>query len=188
MNGVVITGYPGAGKSIAGEMLSGQLDAQMYETGDVVRQGAARHFDMPIEELSSDKLGDYSTMRRETDGGDYVIQDVFDNILHSPESHAPTTVISGLRDTEAPSLCEEFFDNFLIVWIQVDFDTRLHRLQDRGRQDEASFTAGDLEARDKREDGWGTGDLYEQRDVVVNNTTTLGELYRRLQAVEYLLQ
>jgi len=185
--GIAITGYPGSGKSIAGEKLAYNLNGVNYETGDVVRRGASRHFEQPVEDLSSEELGMYSTMRREKDGGDYVIKDVFENLERNPDFPRDPAIITGMRDSEVPNQCEEFFDRFLIVWIEADFETRLERLQDRGRQDEGGFTEEDLIERDEREDQWGTGDLYNQRDVTILNDSTLPTFYDRLSAVEGLL-
>jgi dephospho-CoA kinase len=186
--GIAVTGYPGAGKSLVGEFLEEKLGGEECETGDIVRRGAARHFECSVDELSSDELGDYSTMRRKEDGGDYVIQDVFDNLRRNPGFPMNPAIITGMRDSEVPNLCEEFFDNFLIVWVEASFGKRLERIQDRGRQDEDSFDEENLRKRDSREDDWGTGRLYTKRDVVIKNDDTIPTLSSRLNAIQYLIQ
>lgn len=185
--GIAVTGYPGAGKSLAGDRLEEHLDGIQYETGDIVRRGAARHFGLDVGSISSEALGKYSTMRREKDGGDYVMQDVFDNLKRNPNFPSQPAIITGMRDSVAPMISNRFFDRFIIVWLEAGFSTRLERIQGRGRQDEADFTPDDLRDRDERERKWGTDDLHKWRDVVIPNEGSRFDLDDRLKAVEHLL-
>lgn len=179
--GYAIVGYPGAGKSLAGEILSEKIDGITIETGDIVREGAEGYFGTSAEELPSDKVGEYSTMRREVDGGDYVAQDVItllENNSRFPENPA---IIVGMRDTESLELLRTFFDRFEIIWIHARFDRRLQRLIERDRQDEGDFTKEKLKIRDGRENMWGTGDLVFEADVAIHNDGTIAELEDKIE-------
>lgn len=181
--GIAICGFPGAGKSEAGHILAELTDGINIETGDIVREGAQSHFDRPSTELSSDELGDYSTMRRERDGGEYVAQDTIERLeQHSAFPEHPA-IITGMRDSESPALFGEFFAFFRIVWIHADFDTRLERLQGRGRQDESAFTKENLARRDGRESMWGTSDCTFKADIHIDNGGSLAELREQLREV-----
>lgn len=166
---IVISGYPGAGKSLAGKALSESIDGIFIETGDIVREEAAKYFDRPVEELSSHELGEYSTMRREKDGGDYVIQDVCERLEKRDDFPEKPVILSGLRDTESIPLLSDWSDEYWVIWIEASFETRLERLQSRGRQDENSYTEEELKKRDKRERKWGLESMREERDFTVNN-------------------
>ncbi|ELZ84413.1 hypothetical protein C453_12741 [Haloferax elongans ATCC BAA-1513] len=168
--GVVVIGLPGAGKSTAGEMLADELDAIELETGDIVREGARDHFDVDsTDDLSSDALGDYSTMRRDVDGGDYVAQDIIDRLEAADAVPAKPVVVIGMRDTEAIPALELWFDSLATVWVHAPFDERLDRLQGRGRQDESDFDADDLVRRDGRESMWGTPEWAFWADAKLRN-------------------
>lgn len=178
-----LIGLPGAGKSTVAEEMGTILDADVIETGDYVRAGARDHFGTDDGELSSQELGDYSTMRRRTDGGDYVAQDVIADL----DGDEGTIIISGMRDTEVPDLFDETFGEFSIIWIHAPFDERLSRLQGRGRQDEGDFTADDLASRDGRESMWGTTDLMARHDIMFENTGDEDELYDDVSDLLYIL-
>jgi len=190
--GVGVVGYPGTGKSSVGEYLAadigidygnhseGDSSAVLIGTGDLVRRMAAEHFGIEdTTELSSDELGDYSTDRRNEDGGDYVGQDVISVLDEKPQFPDQPVIISGMRDTEVPELFREYFGTFVILWVQSDFSDRLSRLQDRGRQDESEFTPSALMNRDSRERDWGIGDLVRQCDVMVRNDSSIEDLRSR---------
>lgn len=178
---IAVVGYPGAGKSTAGRILSTGLSGIHIETGDVVRAGAVEYYDVDgTEELSSEQLGQYSTMRRRDDGGDYVAQDVIDQLERMENFPRETAVIVGMRDTAVPELFDEYFDDFVTVWVHATFETRLERLQERGRNGEDTFTEDDLKYRDGRENMWGTAECAFQADLRVMNEKSIEELRHSL--------
>lgn len=181
--GIAVVGYPGAGKSEAGRILADLTGGILIETGDIVREGAEEHFGKPAEDLPSGVLGDYSTMRREQDGGDYVAQDVLEQLSAYEDFPERPAIISGMRDTESPALFREHLDRFGIVWVHAEFDVRLQRLQDRGRQDEGGYSREELAERDGRESMWGVSDLSFIADARVSNESSLEELRQHLLEV-----
>ncbi|RDZ61392.1 hypothetical protein C5B90_19150 [Haloferax sp. Atlit-12N] len=182
--GVVVVGLPGAGKSTAGEILVDELDGLELETGDIVREGACDHFDVAsTEALSSDELGDYSTMRRDVDGGDYVAHDVIERLEATDAFPDQPAVVIGMRDTEALVALELWFHTLEVVWVHAPFDERLDRLQGRGRQDESDFGQEDLIRRDGRESMWGTPEWAFWADAKVWNGHSPEMLEQRVRAV-----
>jgi len=176
MRGIVVVGFPGAGKTEAGKFAATALDgAHVIETGGVVRRGAAQFYQEDVENLTSDQLGEYSTMRRERDGGDYVARDVIETLEEDAGADQPAVII-GMRDTEALPVLRDHFERLQIVWIHAPHDVRLERLQDRDRQDEAGFTSEGLQRRDGRESMWGTPEWAFHADVRILNTGTLDHL------------
>lgn len=181
MHGITVVGLPGSGKSEAGEFAAEALDgAHVLETGGVVRRGAAQFFQRDLSELTSDELGEYSTMRRERDGGDYVARDVIETLDQHERDPDQPAVIVGMRDTEALPALEDYFEVHLIIWIHAPHGVRLERLQERDRQDEASFTSEDLQRRDGRECMWGTPEWAVHSDIQILNTGTLEHLRKRV--------
>ena len=179
--GYGVAGYPAAGKSVVGEKLEQLLGGINIETGNVVRREASKHFDCDVEQLSSKELGEYSTMRRETDGGDYVAQDVIEQLEDNPDFPERPVIVTGMRDSEVPELFNEYFDHFQLVFVDASEGIRLERLRGRGRQDESDFTREDLRERDEREAEWGTADLHDKADTHIINEGTVDELVDKLQ-------
>jgi len=178
---IAVVGYPGAGKSLVGEKLAAMTGSVSIETGDVVRDGAVEYFDVgSADELSSNQLGKYSTMRRREDGGDYVAHDVVEQLENDPWYPVVPAVIIGMRDTQAPAFFEEYFDSFQILWVHAPFQTRLERLQDRGRNGEQEFTESDLKQRDGRENMWGTAECVFRADHRIMNDGDIQDIYEEL--------
>jgi len=189
-----LIGYPGAGKSTVGKILADATAGINIETGDTVRQGAVEEFGVDsAEALSGAQLGDYSTMRRDRDGGDYVAQDVIDQLEQDYDSFPNRpVVIAGMRDSEVPQLFDSYFDHFYVVWVHAPAHVRLERLNDRGRQDEGNMSPADLiggeayenehgsPSRDVREERWGTGQLTLLYDRIVFNMGGLPELKHQI--------
>lgn len=181
--GYSVIGYPAAGKSEAARSLASHTQGILIESGDVVRRGAESHFGQPADDLTSDQLGEYSTQRREEDGGTYVADDIVEQLEAHDEFPRRVAIISGMRDTESTPVFESYFDHYFICWVHATFDTRLERLRERGRQDEDGFTKDYLAKRDGRESMWGTSDLAFESDYTVENEGRLSELDARMEAV-----
>ncbi len=190
-HGIVVVGYPAAGKTTVSHIIAGLTDSVCIETGDIVRDGAREYFSDTIEEIGSHELGEYSTMRRKQDGGDYVATDVIEQLQSQDSFPRVSAVISGMRDKEAFETLREFFDILSIVAVTAEPETRLQRLQERGKNDESDFTRNDLEMRDQREKDWGTAYWMsaERADesvyvyTISNDTDSLLDLTSNIQSV-----
>lgn len=175
--GIAVVGFPASGKSEVSECLGEITDSLVIETGDIVRDSYAKDTGNDPEEDSSKSLGEYSTMRREEDGGDYVAQDVVSWAEDHDRIPGNAIVISGMRDTESPALFEDYFDTFHIVHVHAPFNERLRRLQERDRQDESNYTKADLAERDGRESMWGTSDLIPMAGNTILNDGAVEDLH-----------
>jgi len=190
-HGIIVVGYPAAGKTTVSHIIAGLTNSVCIETGDIVRDGAREYFSDTIEEIGSHELGEYSTMRRKQDGGDYVATDVIKHLQSQDSFPRVPAVISGMRDKEAFETLREFFDILSIVAVDAEPETRLHRLQERGKNDESDFTRDDLEMRDQREKDWGTAywmsaersgkSVYHH--TISNDTDSLLDLTSDIQSV-----
>ena len=182
-HGIGVVGYPGAGKSTAARLLAERANAVRVETGWLVRNGACEHFCCGEDDLSSEQLGEYSTMRRDTDGGDYVAREVIDTLDGADEFPDRPAVVCGIRDSEALDALREYFDRFEIVWVHTPFDVRLERLTGRARDGEDGFDRETLAERDAREAMWGLPELTFHANHKIRNDDTVRTLDVRLGSV-----
>jgi dephospho-CoA kinase len=177
-------GYPGAGKSFGARMASRYYDAPKVAIGDVVRDHAREELG---ESASSADIGEWVTAQLAED--ERAINNwVIDRIRE--ENPGELAIIDGIRTPSDVEVFTEEFDQFSLVFIHADFETRLDRLRDRGRDGEDAFVAADLEERDAREDDWGVKELLDSQapDLLVENDGTLAEFDAGLRgAVTFLL-
>lgn len=187
---VCFIGLPGAGKTTAAGMATEAVDGGMHiSTGDIVRELAAEHFDLDVEDLDGEQVGEFSTMKRESDSPMYVAREVCDRLGESGELiNTITTVpvmIEGVRDSESVSYYQERIDEFHIVYITAPFGARLKRLDARGRGrrsdgDGDAPSADDLIHRESRELGWGMDELPDHSDHVIMNAGDSLDLQRKV--------
>jgi len=84
---------------------------------------------------------------------------------------APLVLVDGIRGDAEVSLFRRVFPGFTLVSIDSTFETRLARIQERGRTDD--FTSADeLRTRDNRELGWGLCSALNNADVHLSNNGT----------------
>ena len=195
-------GYPGAGKTTAMDILSDQLDCPALTIGDIVRDRAHEALsspeDIPVDDIvaANDLNGEREQNLRETVRAGDITGELIGNWVtykldQQEDAVAQWTVnevaarddhdhftIDGVRTLADIAAFNDAFGEFTLVFVEVPFETRLARLQDRGRGGEDDFTADDLRARDAREDDWGVSDIREQGlvDHVLDNDGDLDDL------------
>lgn len=172
-------GYPGSGKTSATEFLATENDGQQFAIGDVVR-------DIAREELGpdadSDDIGEWVTAQLEE--SDTAIIEQFVQRLEE-QNLGDYVYLDGVRTVTDYEYLSDHFDEFTLVYVDTEFETRLDRLQERGREGEDEFSPDDLENRDAREDDWGVRDLREGAyyDVKLTNDGTLEEFEDKLSSL-----
>lgn len=163
-----IYGLPGAGKSTVLSVAE-DYDIPSITMGDVVRVEAEKALG---EGFDSSELGEWATRQREMHGPTIMAEYTLEHVVGVTE---PLVIIEGPR---SPAELDVFADTFTTRTLRIDapFDARLHRLQERGRDGEETFTAADLHDRDSRElIGWALGELFaaDSPDYTIENTSSL---------------
>ena len=168
MRVVGTVGLPGSGK---GELAAVAREAgvPVVTMGDVIRQACRDRGGDP-----STDHGEVAKALREENGPAAIAERSLPRVRDAiTETDIDTVVVDGLRSmVEVEAFREAFGEEFLIVSIEAPFDLRAERLAERGR--DSSDT--DLEAlrdRDKRELGFGMGEVMEAADVHIDNSDSL---------------
>lgn len=170
-----ITGYPGSGKGVFAD-IAREKSVPVISMGDQVRARA------PESIQSSDSIGDWATSQREKHGDDIVAQWTVEDVKEMEEE---IVVIEGVRSLDEFERFKSEFEDFHLVFISASKETRLSRLQERGREDEGGFTLYELGKRDKREEMWGLKQLVREGDYIeIENESSLDEF--RSQSKELL--
>jgi dephospho-CoA kinase len=169
MTVIGIVGLPGSGKSEAATVAE-EESIPVLTMGDVVR-AEVRERGMEVNE---DTMGEVATDLREK-GGKAAIAERSLPIIEEFLEDNDTVLLDGIRgQAEVERFVAEYGEEFTLASIEVPFETRLERIQERGR-DEAREGAADLRERDERELGYGLEDAMENADLTIDNTGTLEE-------------
>lgn len=204
---ICVVGYPGAGKSVATDVAE-ECGIATTAMGDQVRERAERELqgalsaDTQQEALASlsddvraelesegedldlsrsSLIGTWATVQRERHGDEVVAEWTAQYIREHVESD--TVLVDGVRSCEERDVFQTEFETVEVVHVDAPFQTRLRRLQERGRDGEDEFTSEDLVQRDDREDSWGVGEIVEEADITVKNTRTLEEYKTELRRI-----
>ena len=90
-------------------------------------------------------------------------------------------LIEGLRGTaEREVFSTHWGELFKVVAITAPKELRFKRVQSRGRSEDGNLS--DLEARDKRETGWGLDVIIQEADFSFPNESDLDDLKIRVSA------
>ena len=174
MRVIGIVGLPGSGKSEAATVAH-DLGIPVVTMGDVIRE-ACRERGLDPEEHH----GEVARTLREEDGP-AAIADRSLPFIEDALMDADTVVIDGIRsDVEVDRFEAAFGDDFTLVSIEAPFDLRQDRIDVRGRDDP---DAESLEARDRRELGFGMGQAMAHADIVIDNTGSLAAFHDRIRTL-----
>jgi dephospho-CoA kinase len=168
-----VVGLPASGKGEFSKIASAR-GIPVIVMGDMIRH--AVH--MAGLEPTDANLGAMATDLRAKQGMDAIAQ------LCVPEiqrQNAPFVLIDGIRGDAEVTLFRRVFPGFLLIRIDSSFETRLARIQARGRSDDFS-SAGELRTRDERELSWGLGNALNDADVHISNEGTLAEFGAAVQS------
>jgi dephospho-CoA kinase len=174
MRVIGVVGYPASGKGEFSRIAAGE-GIPVVVMGDVIRRKA-------IEAglgSTDDALGEMAIRLRREQGMDAV---ALATIPAVEALDAPLVVIDGIRGDAEVHRFRERFPGFILVGIVSSFEKRLSRLSARGRSDDLS-RAGDLEKRDRREEGFGLERALAEADRVVENNGSLEDFERRTCAL-----
>jgi dephospho-CoA kinase len=166
-----ITGMPGSGK---GEVctIAKTMGLPVRSLGDVVRDRFSVEFPgRPMEEI-----GSFANEERKRFGNDIWAKRLVERIENLIEGSYSIIMVDGVRSPfEVEIFRERWKENFSIICVHSSPISRFDRLSVRGRGDDP-LTFEDFEERDRRELGWGLGDVIARADIMVINEGTIDAL------------
>lgn len=165
----VTTGMPGAGKE---EFLRccEERGAKVIRMGDIVRQ-RAKELEL---DPSDSSVGTLANEERRRYGKDVWAKRTI------PFIGGELVCIDGSRNPEEiDAFRKAFGEDLKVVAIHSSAQTRFERLKTRARQDQPQ-TRAEFDARDRRELGWGLGDLIALSDFMIVNESTIDDLRKRI--------
>ncbi|HJJ48470.1 MAG TPA: AAA family ATPase [Methanocorpusculum sp.] len=163
MKVIGIVGYPASGK---GEVsaIAEKNGVPVVVMGDMIRR-AVRKSGL---ELTDENIGKQARALRAELGMDAVA------ILTAREIdkiQAAAVIIDGIRGDAEVKYFKSVFCDFTLLHIDACFETRLSRMQTRGRSDDTK-TPDTLRARDEREESFGLARAIDMADAKIVNEST----------------
>lgn len=157
---ILVTGMPGAGKTVFSRVAS-SMGVPVLSMGDVVRSYAAER-GLPMNDAS---LGKISLELREKFGRAVIAERTFERLASIDQG---VVVIEGLRNLEELFYFRERASEAYLVAIHASQKTRYERLRKRGRKDDPLKWEEFLE-RDLRELSVGLGSVIALADIMLVN-------------------
>jgi dephospho-CoA kinase len=168
---VCLTGMPGCGKEEALSVAQ-SLGFSIVRMGDVVREEAVRR-NVPITDPS---VGRMAHAEREAHGYGIWAERTL------PQIRGDRVLVDGLRGrAELDVFRKAFGEDLVVVAVHASTKTRYERMFRRQRKDDAMSLEA-VRARDKRELGWGLGEVIAMADVMLVNEGGLDEFRRQARA------
>ena len=159
---IAFTGMPWSGKSEA-VRLAKEQGIPVIRMGDFIwEETKQRGLD-----LVDGNVGKIATEMRNTHGKDIWAQKTYEAIQQIKNDHM--IIIDGVRNLEEVEYFKQHLStDFSLVAIDAQDQTRHQRALQRNRQDDEQ-DIGKLKERDKRELGWGLGEVIASADIVISN-------------------
>jgi dephospho-CoA kinase len=173
MSVVATVGLPGSGKTEAAGVAE-EMGLRRITMGDAVR----REIERRGLSVTDDNMAAVSTDLRDEHGEDAVAQlclDEFDIVA------TDDVFVDGIRSWEEVQLFKlAFSDEFIVIHVAADFETRFKRISSRGRSEDIESRV-ELAARDRRELNWGLEKAIERADIVVRNEDDLASFHEAIR-------
>ena len=167
-----VTGMPGSGKSIFLDTAI-EKSAIVVSMGDIIREKAAER---------GEDTGTTARKIRE-EFGQYIVSELtverIKEILKE-DNGANFILVDGIRSPYEIEMFKENFDNFSSVSVFASAKTRFERLVLRGRADDPE-TYDDFLVRDKRELGFGLGEVIATADYLLVNEDSLEDFQEQVR-------
>jgi dephospho-CoA kinase len=167
-------GLPGSGKGEAAAVAR-EAGVPVVTMGDVIREACRDRGLDPAEHH-----GKVAQTLREEEGEAAIAERSLPLIREALEG-SETVLVDGLRSPAEVARFESAFgDDFVVVYVEAPFETRVERLADRGR-DASDADREALRAREERERGFGMDTVMADADVTVDNTGSLDAFRARIR-------
>ncbi len=169
-----LTGSIGAGKGEVGKYLASKYGYVQLTIGDVVRDYLREHG----MEITRDNSVRVSEEMRQKYGVTYWVQKVVDKIL---KEGYDKVVVDGVRlPTDDKLLRDSFGKDYILIKVDADPSIRFERLKKRARPGFPK-TLEEFKFHEQRENKvFKLDQTFKLADAVVDNSTTLEELYKRV--------
>ncbi len=168
---VAFAGMPGSGKTEAVQVAR-ERGAQVLRMGDFVWDEVRRR-GLPMEAAV---VGAVADEMRKRFGPDIWAR----RTLEAVDRSARIVIIDGLRSlAELEAFRHVLGDDFMVVRIDCPDELRYSRVATRSREDDTASREA-FEARDRRELGWGLGDVLARADRAIPNWGSVDELRARV--------
>lgn len=168
-----VTGMPGSGK---GEFsnTARTMGIPVRSLGDVVRS----YFSRECSGRDPLETGVYANNEREIHGKDIWARRLIEEVDSLITAGKVMVIIDGIRSFhEVERFRERWGDDLKILCVHSSPKTRFQRLTSRGRDDDPS-NYDEFEERDRRELGWGLGDVIATADIMLINEGEMDSLTR----------
>jgi dephospho-CoA kinase len=170
---ICITGMPGAGKSLVGDILA-KKGFKEFEMSMPVKEKMAKGG----IEVNKDNIRDFSLRARKEFGNDVVAKWTMEKIKSLPEKDI---LIVGLRSADEAKYFKKS-ESVAIISVIAPKMMRFERLKERKRADDPE-TYTDFENREKKEKQFGIASAMEHADYVIRNSGTIEELQAKVEKV-----
>jgi dephospho-CoA kinase len=174
MKVIGVVGLPASGKGEFSKIAAG-IGIPVVVMGDMIRNAVQEAGLQPTDT----NLGATAQRLRREKGMDAIAALCVPVIL---KQAAPLILVDGIRGDAEVRLFRKNFPGFILIRIDSEFNTRLARIQARGRTDDLQ-SAEDLSNRDTRELGWGLGTALEEADLHISNNGTLSDFAGSVRAL-----
>jgi dephospho-CoA kinase len=176
MRVIAVTGMPGSGKGEVSETAR-ELGFKIFSMGDVVRS----YFASQCSERDPIETGLYADMERKKHGNGIWARRLVRTVENEIEPDDDIIIIDGLRSSFEVGLFRDHWSNdFQVMAVHSSPDTRYRRLSERGRSDD-SKDREKFNQRDKRELGWGLGEVISKADIMLINECGLHEFRSKVK-------
>jgi dephospho-CoA kinase len=166
MKVIGVVGLPASGKGEFSK-IAAAMGIPVVVMGDMIRKAVKDAGIAPTDA----NLGAMANRLRAERGMDAIARLCVPEIQHQS---APLVLVDGIRGETEVMLFRRIFPGFTLIGIDSPFETRLARVQARGRSDDFA-SAGELSIRDTRELGWGLMNALREADIHIFNNGTLAE-------------
>ena len=167
MHVIAVTGMPGAGKELAAE-LAQRRGWPVLSMGELVRAETRRR-GLPAD---PQHVAETATALRKERGPGAWAELLLPLLEEQAAGGARTVLVDGVRNVaEVEVLRRALGGEFVLVGIAAEAAIRHERLIGRGRSDDVPAKAW-LEERDRRELGYGLGEVLATADHTLRNEST----------------
>ncbi|MGC9516087.1 MAG: AAA family ATPase [Methanomicrobiales archaeon] len=175
-----VVGMPGSGKSVVSR-IAGRMGYRTIRMGDVIREEA--------EKRGSDVGKVAVNLRKEH--GNYIVAERCveqinkikrDNSNNNSSDLPDKFLIEGIRSPFEVEIFKKNFKKFKVIAIYSSPKTRFKRLKRRKRSDD-SMEVEDFIKRDKRELGFGIGEVIATSDYLIVNEGPLWKFKKTINNV-----